>query len=268
MMHLSKQGKELLMKILKQYRKALLFFAAGLMYILASPKTVLAARVKTTVQQMHIMEGMLPPGWCIFWFAVAAPFFIYGIYRMYKIVNSGVPHAKVMLALCGAFVFVLSSLKLPSVSGSCSHPTGVGLGTVMFGPGVMAVLGVIVLLFQALFLAHGGLTTLGANETSMTIVGPLVGWAVWKLCRSMHVNRSVSLFLCAVLADWSTYVTTAFQLAVVFPDPNGGVGGAVVKFLGIYAVTQIPLAIAEGFLTVIVYNLVISNDLWKESSLQ
>lgn len=217
---------------------------------------------------MHIMEGMLPPKWCIFWFAVSAPFFIYGLYRMRKIVLSTEQNAKVMLALCGAFVFVLSSLKMPSVTGSSSHPTGVGLGTVMFGPGVMAVLGVIVLLFQALLLAHGGLTTLGANCFSMTIVGPFVGFAVYKICRALKVSRSVSLFLCAMLADWSTYVTTSFQLAVVFPDPNTGVGGAVVKFLSIYAVTQIPLAIAEGFLTVIVYNLVISNNLWKETALQ
>lgn len=247
------------MELVKKYRKFFMFLAIGFAYTLVYP---------TTAHAMHIMEGMLPPKWCIFWFAVATPFFIYGLYRMYKIVNSGVPNAKVMLALCGAFVFVLSSLKLPSVTGSCSHPTGVGLGTVMFGPGVMAVLGVIVLLFQALLLAHGGLTTLGANEFSMTIVGPIVGFLVWKLCRALKVNRSVSLFLCAMFADWSTYVTTSFQLAVVFPDPNGGVWAAVIKFLSIYAVTQIPLAIAEGFLTVIVYNLVISNDLWKESALQ
>lgn len=35
------------------------------------------------------------------------------------------------------------------------------------------ILGGIVLLFQALLLAHGGLTTLGANTVSMGIVGPL-----------------------------------------------------------------------------------------------
>jgi cobalt/nickel transport system permease protein len=36
----------------------------------------------------------------------------------------------------------------------------------------MAILGAIVLLFQALLLAHGGLTTIGANIFSMAIVGP------------------------------------------------------------------------------------------------
>ena len=56
--------------------------------------------------------------------------------------------------------FVLSALKIPSVTGSCSHPTGVGLAVILFGPGVVAVLGAIVLLFRALLLAHGGLTTL------------------------------------------------------------------------------------------------------------
>ena len=61
---------------------------------------------------MHIMEGMLPPKWCIFWFAVSAPFFIYGLHRLKVIVTSTTQNAKVMLALCGAFVFVLSSLKL------------------------------------------------------------------------------------------------------------------------------------------------------------
>ena len=55
-----------------------------------------------------------------------------------------------MLALSGAFIFILSSLKIPSVTGSSSHPTGVGLGTAMFGPSVISVLGTICLLFQAL----------------------------------------------------------------------------------------------------------------------
>ncbi|MDC4184899.1 energy-coupling factor ABC transporter permease [Loigolactobacillus coryniformis] len=221
-----------------------------------------------TARAMHIMEGMLPPGWCIFWFAIATPFFIYGLYRMRQIVRDSNQNAKIMLALCGAFIFVLSSLKIPSVTGSSSHPTGVGLGTVLFGPGVLSVLGAIVLLFQALLLAHGGLTTLGANMVSMVIVGPFVGYAVWRLCRALRMNRAISIFLCAVFADWITYMTTSIQLAVVYPDPNNGVVGAAIKFLGIYAVTQIPLAIAEGLLTVLVYNLVISNHLWEESALR
>lgn len=61
----------------------------------------------------------------------------------------------VLVAMAGAFVFVLSSLKIPSVTGSCSHMTGTGLGAVLFGPAATSVLGIIVLLFQAILLAHG-----------------------------------------------------------------------------------------------------------------
>ncbi|MFO6285397.1 energy-coupling factor ABC transporter permease, partial [Pseudomonas aeruginosa] len=62
----------------------------------------------------------------------------------------------------------------PSVTGSGSHPTVAGLAVSLFGPGVVAVLGAIVLLFQALLLAHGGLSTLGANGVSMAENGPRV----------------------------------------------------------------------------------------------
>ena len=71
-----------------------------------------------------------------------------------------------------------------------------------------------------------------------------------------------------MFADWSTYVTTAFQLAIVFPNPQWWKFAQPNQYSNIYAITQIPLAIPEGLLTVIVYNLVISNDLWKESALQ
>lgn len=59
--------------------------------------------------------------------------------------------------------FVLSALKISSVTGSCSHPTGTGLGTILFRPAITTVPATITLLFQALLPAHGGLTTLGPN---------------------------------------------------------------------------------------------------------
>jgi len=51
-----------------------------------------------------------------------------------------------------------------------------------------------------------------------------------------------------------TYVITATQLAVAFPDPVSGIMGSWVTFLGIFAITQIPLAIAEGILIVMIFN--------------
>ena len=194
---------------------------------------------------MHIAEGYLPKTWAFGWMAVCVPFVVAGFLSIRKKVERS-PKAKVLLAMCGAFAFVLSALKIPSVTGSCSHPTGVGLGAILFGPTATTILGLIVLLFQALLLAHGGLTTLGANLFSMAIVGPIVSWAVYMALKKAGAKPAAAVFCAAALGDLLTYVTTSFQLGVVY--------GNVAEYLTIFAVTQVPLAIAEGLLTVVVFN--------------
>ena len=202
---------------------------------------------------MHIMEGYLPAAHAAGWFVASAPFVVAGAVRLKRIVAER-PQARMTLAAAGAFTFVLSALKMPSVTGSCSHPTGTGLGAVIFGPTVMALIGTIVLLFQALLLAHGGLTTLGANVFSMAIAGPWVSWGIWRLAKGLGASIAVAVFFAAALGDLATYATTSVQLALAYPDPASGVWGAALKFGGIFAITQIPLAIAEGLLTVVVMN--------------
>jgi cobalt/nickel transport system permease protein len=201
---------------------------------------------------MHIAEGFLPVQWAVFWWAVALPFFLVGLRSLTRITRQN-PELKLLLALAGAFTFVLSALKIPSVTGSCSHPTGTGLGTILFGPLVMTVLGTLVLIFQAVLLAHGGLTTLGANVFSMAIVGPIVAYLVYHAVMKTGKQR-VAVFLAATLEDLLTYLTTAVQLALAFPAAHGGFMTSFIKFLGIFAITQVPLAISEGLLTVLVWN--------------
>ena len=209
--------------------------------------------VPTRANAMHIMEGFLPVEWAIFWWVLALPFMILGIRSISKTIKEH-PETKMMLGLSGAFAFVLSALKIPSVTGSCSHPTGVGLGTVLFGPLAMSVIGSIVLLFQALLLAHGGLTTLGANAFSMAVVGPIIAWYVFKGAQKVGWSFSVAVFLAAMLGDLGTYVMTSFQLALAFPAESGGIVASFSKFASIFAFTQIPLAISEGLLTVVIMN--------------
>ncbi|RVR71885.1 energy-coupling factor ABC transporter permease [Citrobacter freundii] len=159
---------------------------------------------------MHIMEGFLPPMWALAWWLLFLPCLWYGLVRLRQIVQED-NHQKVLLALCGAFIFVLSALKIPSVTGSCSHPTGVGLA-------------------------------------------PVVGYMVWKMACRAGLRRDVCVFLCAMLADLVTYFVTSVQLGVAFPDPSAGATGSIIKFMGIFCLTQIPIAIAEGLLTVLIYD--------------
>ena len=202
---------------------------------------------------MHIMEGFLPVEHAIGWTIASAPFVAYGMHAVKKRISEN-PEQRMLLGVAAAFTFVLSALKIPSVTGSCSHPTGTGLGAILFGPAAMAPIGLVVLLFQALLLAHGGLTTLGANTFSMAIVGPFAAAGLYRLARKLGLSFAVSVFIAASLADLLTYVTTSLQLAWAFPDPVGGFAGSLAKFAGIFAITQIPLAISEGLLTVVIMN--------------
>ncbi len=211
----------------------------------------------TDLFAMHIAEGFLPGKWSIIWSVVALPFIIISGVSIKKAMAER-PKLKIILAMAGAFAFVLSSLKLPSVAGSSSHATGIGLGAILFGPWPMVIIALIVLLFQALLLAHGGLTTLGANLFSMGIAGPFVAYFIYRGLKAMKASNSVAVFFGAALGDLFTYVVTSIQLGLAFPA-EAGLMFSIMKFMGIFAVTQIPLAIVEGLLTVVVFNIVLKN---------
>ncbi len=205
---------------------------------------------------MHIMEGFLPLSWAVFWWIIALPCLIFGIYRLKKVLDAD-REALPLLGVTGGFIFILSSLKLPSVTGSSSHPTGTGLTAVCFGPWITTVIAAIVLLFQALFLAHGGLSTLGANLVSMGIAGPLVGWGIYRALRDTRVNMYLTVFLACAFADLFTYVVTSLELALAFPAAVGGVGSSFLLFMGIFAITQVPLAIVEGVVLALVFKYIV-----------
>jgi cobalt/nickel transport system permease protein len=216
--------------------------------------SMMMALMFATSQQtyaMHIMEGYLPAVHCIVWGAICIPFLTAGVISIRHTVQKK-RRALILLAMSGAYIFVLSSLKIPSVTGSCSHMTGTGLAAIIFGALSTSVLGIIVLIFQAILLAHGGLTTLGANTFSMAIAGPLFSMVIYKLGKKMKLNPKVNIFIAAALGDLFTYCVTSFQLALAYPSENGGILASALKFLSVFAPTQIPLAIIEGILTVII----------------
>ncbi len=209
------------------------------------------------IYAMHISEGFLPKLWALIWFLAFIPFLILSI-RKITVLFKDDQTSKLLFALMAAFAFTLSALKIPSIVGSSSHPTGMGLGAILLGPMSMVVVGTIVLILQALLIAHGGITTLGANAFSMAVVGPFVSFGVFHLLKKMKVNNKVSVFLAASLGSLSTYFVTSLQLGLAFTD--GNLLFSVAKFLGVFMFTQVPIAIAEGVLTVVVYNLLSQTD--------
>ncbi len=197
---------------------------------------------------MHISEGILPAEWAVLWYLPAVVFVGIGIAIVKKKTRETrglVP----LLGLTGAAIFLISVFPVPvPVAGTCSHPCGTPLGAILVGPFISVVLGALALLIQALFLAHGGITTWGANIVSMAAVGSFVGFGSFALFRRLNVSLFLSGFAAGLFGDWATYATTAFELASALHG-NGSLWGMFAAIATAFAPTQIPLGILEGLFT-------------------
>ena len=118
----------------------------------------------------------------------------------------------------------------------------------------MTIISVVVLLFQALLLAHGGLTTLGANTLSMGIVGPFVAYFIYKLLKKKNVSFAIFFRMCSrKFSNLYSYINTiSFSLSIKCRRSISICG----KVYGCIAITQIPLAIVEGIISVVIYDFI------------
>ncbi|MFH1650829.1 MAG: energy-coupling factor ABC transporter permease [Chloroflexota bacterium] len=202
----------------------------------------------TPAYAMHIAEGILPANWAALWYLIAAVFLAIGIImirRRTREVRGLMP----LLGVAGAAIFLISVFPIPvPVTGSCSHPVGTPLGAILVGPFISTVLGALALLIQALFLAHGGFSTWGANIVSMALVGSFVGFGVFVLFRRFRAPVFVAAFAAGLLGDWATYATTAFELASALHG-TGSLWGMFGAIALAFAPTQLPLGILEGLFT-------------------
>lgn len=199
----------------------------------------------TPAYAMHIAEGILPANWAALWFVPAIIVVGIGTYLIKKQSTGMVP----LLGLAGAAIFLISVFPIPvPIAGTSSHPAGTPLGAILVGPFASAVLGAIALLLQALFLAHGGLSTWGANIVSMAVVGSFVGYGAFFLFRKLGVSVFVAAFAAGLFGDWATYAVTAFELASALHG-SATVGGMFVTIVIAFAPTQLPLGILEGLFT-------------------
>ncbi len=197
---------------------------------------------------MHISEGILPFNWAALWFVVAVPFVAYGIKRM-KVLSKEDMSFKPLIGLMAAIVFVISLMPIPvPTAGTCSHPGGTAIPAILVGPFISVLVAGVALLIQALFFAHGGLSTWGADVVSMGVVGAFVGVGVFRFLRKLKAGLAVSAFFAGMLSDWAIYMTTSVELA-------SGIRGAepfwplFSKIMIAFVPTQLPLGIVEGAMT-------------------
>src|SRR3972149_3777856 len=149
----------------------------------------------TPAYAMHISEGILPANWAALWYVVAFIFVAVGV-RIIKTRARETKSILPLLGLTGAAIFLISCFPIPvPIAGTCSPPCGTPLAAILVGgPFISTVLGAIALLLQALFLAHGGISSWGANILAMAIAGSFVGFGSFVLLKKLNVSIAVAAF--------------------------------------------------------------------------
>ncbi len=197
---------------------------------------------------MHIEDGILSPQAWGTWYVATAIFIVPGIKEIKRRSEENL-YYKPFLAMIGVGVFVISCMHIPvPVTGSCSHPCGTPLAAILVGPFATAVITAIGLFFQAVFLGHGGITTIGANDFSMGIAGGISGYLCWRSLRHFKSPIWLAAGVAGFVGDIITYLASALELAISLHGHTPLLKQWMVFFMG-YGPTQIPIAVAEAIFT-------------------
>lgn len=197
---------------------------------------------------MHLADGILPLGWAGLWTLVTLPFVGISL-RVLRRRAADDPRSLPLVALVAVVVFLVSCMPVPiPLVGTCSHACGTGLAAVLVGPWLGVLAALVALVLQVLLLAHGGLTTLGADVLSMGVAGAFTGWAAFRLARAAGLPLAPAAFAAGLLSDWATYATTSLELATALHGARP-LGETIATTALAFAPTQLPLGLLEGIVT-------------------
>ena len=198
---------------------------------------------------MHLAEGVLPLSQAIGWSALAAPTVFWSL-RGEQRTRRDTPSSSFIMAGATSLLFAGTLLPLPvPIVGATSH--------ICLTPVLALVVGLrrivwptfFVLLLQAVFFAHGGLTTLGVNLLTLGLLGPLTTVGLWALLRRLGADGTLGLALACGVGGLSVYVADAVVLAVALSDVTAHTTTFGAVLLG-FAPVQVPLAVLEAVASV------------------
>ncbi|MEE2785953.1 MAG: energy-coupling factor ABC transporter permease [Myxococcota bacterium] len=206
---------------------------------------------------MHLAEGMLPLGQAIGWSAAGAAALAWSIRGEQK-ARRAPTHAPAVMTGVTSLLFAVTLLPLPvPVVGATSHICLTPILALLVGVRRIVWPTFFVLLLQAIFFAHGGLTTLGVNTLTLGLLGPLITIGLWAAMRRMGANSTIGLAIACGVGGLAVYVTDAFVLAVALADvaePMTTVTAVIVGF----APVQVPLAVLEAAASVAMVRVIAS----------
>ena len=198
---------------------------------------------------MHLAEGMLPLAQAAGWSALAAPVVLWSL-RGVQRARQELAVSSVVMGGVTSVLFAATLLPLPvPVVGATSHICLTPVLALVVGARRIIWPTFFVLLLQAVFFAHGGLTTLGVNTLTLGALGPLVTILLWRSARKFGADNALALAIACGAGGLSVYILDAIVLAVALSD----VATPLTTFIGVllgFSPVQIPLAVLEGFISV------------------
>jgi cobalt/nickel transport system permease protein len=204
---------------------------------------------------MHISEGILTLPVVAATTVVAVPFFAKGITEIKKKADED-PAVKPMIGLVSAAVFVISALPIPSpVSGSSAHPTAIAIAAILLGPWAAVTVTGIVLMLQALFMAHGGISSWGANTMNMGIFGGFVAYGIYLAFKRTNLPLWIGLALAGSVADLVVYFGTSATMAVALHGDRSVIDMTMATFV-LFLPSLALLIVLDGLFTVGLFNFI------------
>lgn len=130
-----------------------------------------------------------------------------------------------LLGVTAAFIFAAQMLNFPVAAGTSGHFLGAMLAVALMGPWAAAIVMTAVLIVQALGMADGGITALGANVFNMGVVGVFVGFGIFILLKRILPRTLGGYLVSAAVASWVSVVAASaiasLELAVSGTVPLG-----------------------------------------------
>jgi cobalt/nickel transport system permease protein len=169
----------------------------------------------------------------------------------YSIKRAGAYLAENRIALTGlvaAFIFALQILNFPVAAGTSGHLLGGALAVILVGPwlGITAVS--VVVIIQALVIADGGVSALGANILNMALVTGFVGWGVFRMMVKTLPRSWTTVLVSTFTAGLASLV--ASSLAFVVEYAIGGRGNVdVATVFAAMAGLHFLIGVGEGLIS-------------------
>ena len=191
---------------------------------------------------MHIPDGMLSPA-----VSIASGIGSVGViaYALSWVKRFFDQRRIVLMAVLGALIFAFQMLNFPVGPGTSGHFMGSALASIMLGPWSAVVLMTAVLAIQAFVLHDGGVVALGANVLNIAIIGPFIGYAVYRAVLHIRDTRAMHL-VAGFCAGWMATVVPALVAALQLWLSGRANLGLVAGAMGLWHAL---IGIAEGVIT-------------------